>query len=159
MKVNKQIGKRRSFTLIEVTVSLLLIVTIVLALTTVRYHAHWQAVRSDGYTTASRLALLLLESWRSMTTPISYDPPSNFATVGETQILPSDTGPQVPGGFTELGSYHIISENRNYYATLAYIDETLEQPTVLYVCIGWKNHFQAGDVLTDGEYYTLTTYH
>lgn len=158
MEINVQTDKRRGFTLIEVAVSLLLIATIVLALTTVRYHAHRHAVRADVYATASRLALLLMESWRSTTAPADFDPVNDFDTTGETVISVSDSGPPVPGGFTGLGSYHMVLENRHYYATLAYIDETLEQPAVLYVCIGWTATFTPGDVSGDGAYYTITTY-
>ena len=158
MNQDLRINKRRGFTLIEVTVSLLLIATIVLALTTVRYHAHRHAVRADVYATASRLSLLLLESWRSTTTPADYNPVTDFDVTGETVISTSGTGPAVPGGFTQLGSYHMVLEGSHYYATLAYINETSDDPAKLYVCIGWTKTFSSGDVSTDGEYYTLASY-
>ena len=139
--------------MIEVSVSMLLLATIVLALTTVRYHAHQHAVRADAYATAARIGLLLLESWRSMTTPADYDPVYEFA---DEISIETGTGPGVPAGFTGLGSYHMILENRNYYATLAYIGETATQPAVLYVGIGWKG--QGSTWTPSGEYYTLTTY-
>jgi prepilin-type N-terminal cleavage/methylation domain-containing protein len=158
MKQDLRTNKRRGFTLIEVSVSLLLVATIVLALMNVRYFAHKHAVRADVYTTASRLSLLLLESWRSTTTPADYNPVTDFDVTGETVISTSGTGPPVPGGFTQLGSYHMVLEGSHYYATLAYINETSDDPAKLYVCIGWKNRYTAGDVSTDGEYYTLASY-
>jgi type II secretory pathway pseudopilin PulG len=154
-------GKRRrigsgGFTLIEATITMAVVTAIVTASLGARYYAVQQARRGDAYNGAGRVGLLLLEGWRSTTTPAGYDPVAQFTS--KITISTSATGPATPSGFTKLGSYHVLLDNVHYYATLAYINATATAPTKLHVCVGWKPHFEAGDMSSSGQYVRLTTY-
>lgn len=149
-------GIRHGFTLVEVMVSILLITIVVLAALGARYLAVKQARRADAYNTAGRLGLLLLEGWRSTGIHSAYDPVTRFS--GQMTITGGATGPTAPTGFTTLDTYHVVQDNVNYYATLAYIDETVDAPAVLHVTVGFRHQYQAGTISETDNYVRLTTY-
>lgn len=142
-------------TLIEVMVSILLITIVVVAALGARYLAVKQARRADAYNTAGRLGLLLLEGWRSTGEPRDYDPEARFS--GQMTITGGATGPTAPTGFTALDTYHVVQDNVNYYATLAY-DEPADAPAVLHVTVGFRHQYQAGTISETDNFVRLTTY-
>ena len=151
----------RGFTLVEVAVSILLVMTIIVAAISVRYLAVKQARRGDAYNTAGKLGQMLLEGWRSSGAPATYDPIARFA--GQTVIVITTTtmAPPAPTGFLTLGRYQVVLDNVNYYVTLAYINEDpsmTQQPAVLHAVVGFRHNYQAASVATSGNYVRLTTY-
>ncbi len=144
------------FTLVEVMVSILLIATIVVAAMGARYLAVRQARRGDAHNTAGKIALLLLEGWRSTAAPSAYDPVARFS--GQMTINDGGPGPDAPAGFTTLDTCHIVQDNVNYYATLAYIDATETAPAVLHVTVGFRHQYQAGTLSETDNFVRLTTY-
>ena len=104
-----------------------------------RYLTVRQAVRADAYNTAGRLALLLLEGWRS-TEPTLYDPTSSVSALSSLSpavtIVANVPGcPAAPTGFTTLNTYRVIADNKNFYVRLSYKPEDLtsgaEHPATL----------------------------
>jgi hypothetical protein len=147
--------RARGLTLIEVAVSMVLVVTIVVAAMAVRYHSVKQARRADAYNGAGRLALLLLEGWRSYATPGEYDPVAHFTA---HLTIESGAGPGAPTGFTALGDYHIVFDHANYYVTLAYIPQTTTAPAKLHAAVAFREDYQDDSVATGASVVHLTTY-
>lgn len=146
----------RGLTLVEVMISILLIAIVIVAALGARYLAVKQARRADAYNTAGRLGLLLLEGWRSTGVHSAYDPAARFS--GQMTITGGAGGPAAPTGFTTLDTYHVVQDNVNYYATLAYIDETTTAPAVLHVTVGFRHQYQAGTIAETDNFVRLTTY-
>ena len=139
----------------EVSVSIAVVTAVVLAALGTRYLAVRQAVRGDAYNTAGRIGLLLLEGWRSSSTPSTYNPVVKFA--GQL-TLTAAAGPVAPSGFTALGSYRVVLDGRNYYVTLAYKNATTTAPATLHVTVGFRQNYQAGSLSAGDNYVRLTTY-
>ena len=148
--------RTRGFTLNEVMVSILLVTIIIVAAIGTRYLAGKQARRGDAYGAAGKLALMLLEAWRSTGTPWDYDPITTFA--GQMTISTSATGPAAPTGFTTLGNYRIVLDNVYYYPTLAYIDETADDPARLHVSVAFRHNYEGGAISDSDNCVRLTTY-
>jgi len=146
----------RGFTLAETTISIAVVTSIILASLTARYLTIQQAKRGDAYNNAGKLGLLLLEGWRGSTTLVGYDPVTRFT--GQMTISTSGTGPAEPSGFTKLGSYRVVLDNMNLYATLAYMDATTTTPAKIHVCVGYRSHFEAGSLTSGATYVHLTTF-
>jgi hypothetical protein len=158
-------------TLIEVMVSIALVMVIVMGAMTARYLTVQQAVRADAYNTAGRVALLLLEGWRS-TEPNMYDPASTTTTAplkslsSYVTITGGATGcPQAPSGFITLNNtgYLVVADRMNFYVTLAYTNPDLtvvgaEHPPKLHVAVAFLNHYGTGDASTSSNRVSLTTY-
>jgi prepilin-type N-terminal cleavage/methylation domain-containing protein len=146
----------RGFTLAEVTISIAVVTSIILASLGARYLTVQQAKRADAHNGAGKLALLLLEGWRGSATLSGYEPVSRFT--GQMTISTSATGPATPTGFTTLGSYRVVLDNMNFYATLAYVNATTTAPAKMHVCVGYRSHFEAASVSSGANYVYLTTF-
>ena len=107
----------KAFTLIEVMIAIIVLLITILGTSAYRYHAALSARRSDLYTNAARTALLLCEGWSGMGGDITFDPVEAF---GSDLTIISNTGPEAPSSFTQLGSYKIVLEGSDYYATLSW---------------------------------------
>jgi len=146
----------RGVTLVEVMAAVVFMSIAVLGAMGFRYYSASNARRADVKITASRLSLLLLESWKGAGAASSYDPVAEFGS--ELTISTSDTGPAVPTGFSALGSYHIVANRANYYATLSYKAATSTEPKTLNVCVAWLGNYQTGTVSGTDQSIKLTTY-
>jgi Tfp pilus assembly protein PilV len=152
-------------TLIEVVVSILLVTVIVTAAMAARYLTVKQAVRADAYNTAGRLALLLLEGWRS-TQPALYDPTvagSPLSSLGTVTITGGAAGcPAAPSGFTTLNTYRVVADRMNFYVRLAYTNPDLTEnawhPARLHVGVAFLNNYGIGDASASPNRVSLTTY-
>jgi hypothetical protein len=150
----------------EVSVSILLVMTIVLAGLGVRYLAVKEARRGDAYNAAGRLGEMLLEGWRSAGEPKTYDPVARFAGQTVLAISTAAMAPPAPSGFTVLngphgGRFQVVLDHVNYFVTLAYIDADptwLQRPAVLNATIGFQHNYQSVSVAVSGSYVRLTTY-
>jgi hypothetical protein len=143
-----------------VSVSILLVMTIVMAALGVRYLAVKEARRGDAYNAAGRLGEMMLEGWRSAGAPNTYDPVARFAGQTVITISTATLAPPAPSGFTTLGRYQVVLDHVNYFVTLAYINEDLmaQRPAVLNATVGFQHNYQAASVATSGNYARLTTY-
>ncbi len=158
---------RRGFTLIEVAISIAVVMALVLAGLGARYLTVKQAVRADAYNVAGRLAILLLEGWRSNGLT-SYDP-ANSSLSALSGLSPTVTiskgvpgSPAAPTGFTTLDTYRVTADNKNFYIRLAYKAEDLtpgaEHPPMMHVVVAFLDGYRAGDAKDSMNRVSMTTY-
>jgi len=158
--------RTRGTTLIEVTISILLVTVTILAAMMVRYQVARQAVRADAYETAARVGQLLLEGWRSTDLNV-YEPNDRFPE--QLMFQQADAGPDVTAdGFTPYVSpngvtnYEAILHNRHYYATLGYIPAVMasgsERPPVIHVAVGFLNSYGVWDGAANVNTVKLTSH-
>ena len=163
-------ARSQGLTLIEVVVSILLVTIIVMAAMAARYLTVKQAVRADAYNTAGRLALLLLEGWRS-TQPALYDPTvagSPLSSLSPTVTIArcaKGLCPDVPSiEFNSLNDtgYLVVADRMNFYVTLAYtipdLTENAWHPARLHVGVAFLNNYGIGDASASPNRVSLTTY-
>ena len=144
-------------TLVEVMVAIVVIAVAVIGAMGYRYYCALDARKADVQITAARVALLLLEGWNGAGGGLDYDPEAAQFNSTELPVSSEEGSPAVPDGFKGLGSYHIVANRVNYYATLSYKDTT-DGPRVLNVSIAWLHDYQEW---TDSDTYQsvkLTTY-
>ncbi len=113
-------SKTRGVTLIEIMVSIVILAVAVIGASGFRYHTMMDARRASAQMTASRVALMLCESWRGLNGDETFNPATYFAT--DLNITTSGVGPNVPTGFTALGRYKIINNDLCCWATLSWSD-------------------------------------
>ena len=116
MKIRKH---KSGFSIIEGVIAALIIAIVILGTISMRYHCTLDARRSDVGATASRLALLLNETWRGSAGSETFDP---VATFNPDLTIKTDNGPEPPSGFALLGKYNVELNSFNYYTTLSYKD-------------------------------------
>ena len=149
-------------TLTEAIVAVAILAVAVLGASGYRYYAALDVRKADLHRTAAATALLLCENWRGR----GYDHIADFDPVThlgpELTITVSGVGPDVPAGFTGLGSYQIIVENAYYWATLSWKDDAATPGLrALNVVIGWKQAGSAAEITTYDtgvKLYKLTTF-
>lgn len=146
---------RAGFTLIEVMIATVIFIIAVLGTSAYRYSAALSARRADLQTAAARTGLLLCEGWRGIGGADTYDPVGYFSSDLDIATSP---GPAVPDGFTPLGSYKIVFESTDYYATLSWKDVS-PGLRALNVLVGWDQMGRGTDSLQDAnKLFKLTTY-
>lgn len=80
-----------------------------------RYYSAMDTRRAVKEATASRIALLLNESWRGVLGSSIYDPVMQLS--GPDFSISSSGGPSEPASFSKLGSYKVVSDNAAYFIT------------------------------------------
>ena len=144
------------FTLIETIISIVVLMIIVLGTSAFRLTAALGARKADLRIAATRTALLLYESWRGVKGAETYDPIANYGS--ELAIEASDEGPEVPAGFTALGSYRIIVDGVSYYTTLSWKD-TSPGLRALNVVMAWQQRGSEAEGFEGvDKSFKLTTY-
>jgi hypothetical protein len=106
--------------LVETLVAVVFLMIAFIGTSSVRYYAALDGRKATERTAASRVALLLCESWRGLAGAESYDPVAYFSST--LAISEENTGPDKPTGFTLLGNYAITLDGANYRATLSWRD-------------------------------------
>lgn len=145
-------GKRflRAFTLIEVVVSILIIMVLVNGVLGYQYFSTRDVRLSEVQATASRVALLLLESWKGSHGTAGFNPVSQFDS--ELSIESIAQGPAVPedeAGFTKHGSYGVQMEGTYFYVTLSNADTAETHPAILNAAVAWRKDYAAGELTGD----------
>ena len=157
---------RPGSSLITSLIAITIILIAIIGTSNFRYYAAMDTRKATATTEASRIALLLCESWRGMNGDLTYNPVTNLSA--DFTII-NNEGPTVPGGFTSLGSYLIKlgtipdqgEYNISYYATLSWQDI---QPGLraLNANVSWAQHdtgnggFDETDKSFSLTIYTLT---
>ena len=127
-KCNGNMRKVRSgSTLITSLIAITIILIAIIGTSNFRYYAALDTRKATALTEASRIALLLCESWRGMNGDLSYNPITNL---GSDLTISNENGPSAPTDFTSLGSYLIklgqsTETNKyhiSYYTTLSWKD-------------------------------------
>ena len=163
---------RPGLSLIEIVVTIVILVIIVIGTSGYRYHTALNARKADVGITATRIASLLLNSWKGLSGTSGYSfynldgsggHDSMYTNFSEgLEIYTNSPGPDVGTGFNELDTtsdtfYRIVINNVNYYTTLSYKDE-IDKPRLLNVCVGWMNDYQAWDDFGPNQMIVLSTY-
>jgi len=147
--------KRGAFTLVEVMAATLILTVVVLGAAGYRYYTALDVRKASMHTAASRIALLLSESWRGVKGIETYDPTAHFGT---DLAITASGGSSAPGGFTLLGSYTVALNGVNYYATLSWKDVSTGL-RALNVVVAWSQKSQVTTNVADADKsFKLTTY-
>jgi hypothetical protein len=107
------------FTIPEAIIAMLIMAIAVLGTMSMRYQSVLDSKRADVGISASRLVLMITETWRCLAGSETFDPISTF---GSELTIEQGEGPDVPDGFTLLGNYKITFNGVEYYTTLSYQD-------------------------------------
>ena len=146
---------RAGFTLVEVMLATVIFIIAVLGTSAYRYNAALSARRADLQTAAARAGLLLCEGWRGIGGVTTYDP---VGYLNSDLNISASTGPASPAGFTPLGSYKLILEGTDYYATLSWQDVG-SGLRALNVIVGWNQQGGGTSSVQDAnKLFKLTTY-
>ncbi len=132
--------KRRNagVTLIEVMVAALTVTVIVVGVMQYQYHCALDAHKADVQATGARLALLIMEGWKTVLGDVTYDPLDDFdlILVGEFTSIPD---PGIPGLPTFFRAYRIDVDGVKYFVKLSYDDTS--PPRNLNVAVAWSRDF------------------
>ncbi|MHC4624696.1 MAG: type IV pilus modification PilV family protein [Planctomycetota bacterium] len=120
---NKRRKYRAALTFIEIMIATVILLVAVLGTSAFRYSTALNARMADLQATASRIGLLLCESWRGSSDPNTFDPTvlsDDSGFVIEASGHSVDSG--LPAGFTALGTYRVAAEGVDYYVVLSWKD-------------------------------------
>jgi hypothetical protein len=143
------------FSIIEATIALVILVIAIMGTIQFRYYSSLDVRRSNLHDSASRVALMLCESWRGLDGTLTFDPVEEFEP---GVVVVATDGPGEPNGFTLLGKYSVFLENRPYYAALSYRDIDVDL-RALNITVVWEQRGLDETELPDADkIYQLTTY-
>lgn len=145
--------QKKALTLIEIMAAMALIFVAVIGAMSFRYYCALDARKADVQITAARLASTLLQAWRATQGSLDYNPVTELGA--ELPISDSTTGPV--GFAAVLGSYAIVVNHVNYYATLSYEDQA-DEPRRINANVAWNNGYQGTTLLNPYQSVRLTTY-
>ena len=141
----KQVKYSAGLTLVETAIATVILLIAILGACAFRYNAALCARKADKQAVAARTALLLCEGWRAASDANSFDPTElGKGLPSELSIEVSGNGPDVPPGFTALGSYTIVADKAKYYASLSWKYGS-ESPSlrILNVDVAWQQRSSA----------------
>lgn len=98
---------------------MLIVAIAILGTMSLRYQSTLDAKRAEVGMSASRLVLMMTETWRGLEGSETFDPVSSF---NSELTIETGQGPDVPNGFTLLGNYKVTLNDVDYYMTLSYKD-------------------------------------
>jgi hypothetical protein len=156
MNVEK-LHRFRGVSLIEAMIAITVLVIAVLGASGYRYYSSLDVKRADMRATASRIGMLLCESWRGVKGDEDFDP----TVYSETELTITEIS--MPDslevdGFEELGAYEIQTDNVSYYAALSY-DDVSDGLRAMNIVIAWAQRQQSESAIADADKrFSLTTY-
>ncbi len=133
--------------LIEVMVAISVLSIAVFGTASYRYYSTLDTQRAEMRLAATRLGLLFCESWRGDSGDVNYDPVTHL---GGNLSITAMAGPSQPGGYTLIGGYRVVLNDRNYYVTLAYNDINSDM-RALHVIVSWAQENRNDSVLADSD--------
>ncbi len=149
----------RGITLVETMTACTILLIGAFGVFMYKYTSALDAARGKSYISASRIAWLLIESWRGNEGSSAYDPVSQL---GSTVTISANAfGPSVPAGFTKLGQYKIVENNVNYFVTMSWQTvPAVPGLSCLNVIVAWSGRTSGtATVYADAsETFQLTTY-
>ena len=151
----KKTTSQKAFSIIEIMIAIAVFLIAFLGTSAYRYGAAMDARKADLQTKATRTALLFSEAWNGKDGAALFKPVTAFSSDIDIEV---SVGPDVPVGFTWLGSYKVNFERTDYYVTLSWKkpDPGLK---VLSVIVNWDATGQNTGSLADAQKsYRLTTY-
>ena len=151
LMTRRKMKSRNAFTIVEVMIAAAIVFIAIIGTSANRYGATLNARRADLHATAVRTALLLCEGWNGTCGSTSFNPDNTFSS--GLDIIASE-GPDAPDGFTTLGSYRIMLEGVEYYATLSWENAETDL-RALSVIVSWD---PSGQGQSAAKSYQLITY-
>jgi Tfp pilus assembly protein PilV len=155
-------NRRSGLTLVEMMLAAAILMVALVGSMAYRYYATLDARKADIQMTASRNAMMILESWRGAGGSDTF----NVTTLQSSPSLliadSSFTNPAVPTGFTALASHGTVSihtDNVWYYVVLSTKPVVSGvTPKALNVQIGWRLDRTAGSLASTDKVIGFTTY-
>jgi type II secretory pathway pseudopilin PulG len=152
--VRKTISKR-AFTIVEIMIAVGVFFIAFLGTSMYRYGASLDARKADLQTKATRTALLFCEGWKGVGGATTFKPVTSF---NSDITISVSVGPDVPSGFTLLGSYKVNFERTEYYVTLSWKQMNADLKA-LSIIVSWDPTGQNTGSFADAKKsYWLTTY-
>ncbi len=146
---------KKGFTIIESMIAIAILVIGILGASAFRYHASLSARRTDLHSTSARIAMLLCEGWTGVGGAVSFNP---INTLVPDVNISAGLGPTKPDEFSPLGSYRILLEGNDYYATMSYKNIAADL-RALNVIVAWDQFGNGTGLFTKtNKLYRLTTY-
>ncbi len=117
----KSLKPAHGFTIVEVMTTIVILSVVIIGTSGYRYYAALDARKAEMQTAASRIGVLLCESWRGVSGIETYNPVTQFSQVLTiTQNTGFSVSGYTDGSFTLLGSYLVSINNTNYCAVLSW---------------------------------------
>jgi hypothetical protein len=110
---------RRGFSITDAIVAMLVVAIAVIGTITLRYQSSMDARRAEVGMIGSRLALMMVETWRGVAGSGTFDPVTSLSS---DITIENSEGPTEPNGFTPQGTYKVQLNNVDYYTGLSYKD-------------------------------------
>ncbi len=115
----RNISRKKGFTLVEAMIGLLIFLIIALGILTYRYSAKLNVLKAKQHLTATDLATTFIETWQGFSGAEIFDPSVTFST---DLSISAGTGSGAPSGYTLLGTYDVLDDDKNYQLTLSWKD-------------------------------------
>jgi len=154
-RINK-IYFRKGLSLIETVIAIAVLEIAITGICAYRYGAALSSKKADALNNAARTALLLCESWRGQQGDHTYDPVAQLCD--NLSIETSEFGPTIHENFNLLGKYHIVINNTDLYAALAWKQQDT-QLRMLNIIIIWNQYNCLPDnISSTPAIFEITTY-
>lgn len=155
LEIENRKSVRRGFTLTEVMISILIVMVLATGAMGYQYHSTRDVKTSEVQTTASRIAVLLLEAWKGQQGDLAFDPVDTFGD--EMTIGTTSNGPAVPNNsvgvpLTQLDSYEIFIQGVYYFVTLSYEEASASEPMLLNATVAWKRDYTPAELEGDERF-------
>ncbi len=151
----RKIRYRSGFSLVGIMIAMTILLAALIGTSNFRYYSALDSQKAAAKITASRIGLLLCESWRGLGGTETYDP---VAYLSSDLTITTSSGPAEPGDFTLLGSYTVNVNNANFYITLSWKDVSAGL-RALNIIVAWAQRQQGQSTISDiDKTFQFTTY-
>ena len=150
-----KIRRCRGFSLVSVMIAMAILLAALIGTSNFKYYSTLDAQKAAAKITASRIGLMLCESWRGLGGTETYDP---VAYLSPDLNITASSGLAEPGDFTLLGSYTVNVNNANFYITLSWKDVNTGL-RALNIIVSWAQRQLGQSSLKDADkIFQFTTY-
>jgi len=148
-------GHKKGLALIDAMAATVIISIIVVGTAGFSYFATTDSRTAAMKISAARVGLLLVETWRGLDGSEFYDPVSSL---GSAITIENSVGPAKPEDFTTLGSYKLVLDGVNYYATLSWKDVSADLRALNIAVVRSDSTLEDADFDSMENYFDMTTY-
>lgn len=119
----KRLKSKGGFTIVEVMITAVILLVAVLGSSGYRYYAALDARKAAMQAAASRVGLILCESWHGVGGIGTYDPVAHLGTNMAISVMTGLDGTGYKeADFTLLGGYQVVANDVTYAAVLSWKD-------------------------------------
>ena len=146
---------RCGFSIVSIMIAITILLAALIGTSNFRYYSALDSQKAEAKITASRIGLMLCESWRGLGGTETFDP---VAYLSPDLTITASSGPAEPGDFTLLGNYTVTVNNANFYITLSWKDVSTGL-RALNIIVSWAQRQLGQSSLNDADKtFQLTTY-